>query len=211
MYEFRPATDRIKSFRELIRDRVLRIDAERALIWTEANKKYENIVPIIRRPLSLYELCSKMTILLEDFEIIAGNKSCHFFGSPQYPEWMGQGWFLEPIRKGEWPLKDGMYYNPEGEQVRLSISREDFEALDAIQDYWKDRHITSVADAWQPDGFDELKRLNVSSYVDGGMGMTVLSPGHLIAGYDKNHRYRLCRHPSRGAGLDRCAPREPNG
>jgi pyruvate formate-lyase/glycerol dehydratase family glycyl radical enzyme len=185
MYEFRPATDRIKLLRELIRDRVLRIDAERAVIWTEANKKYENVVPIIRRPLMLYELCKRMTILFEDFEIILGNKSPYFFGSPQYPEWMGQGWFLEPVKKGEWPLRDGIYYNPEGEQVRLSISREDFEALESIQDYWKDRRVTTVADAWQPDGFDELKRLNVSSYVDGGMGMTVLSPGHLIAGYDR--------------------------
>ncbi|NLT12840.1 MAG: hypothetical protein GXY05_00710 [Clostridiales bacterium] len=185
MYEFKPATKRIWKLRELIRDRVLRIDSERAVIWTEASQKYENVVPIIKRPLMLYELCKKMTILFEDFEIIIGNKSPYFFGSPQYPEWMGQGWFLEPVRNGEWTLKDGMYYNPEGEQVRLSISREDYEALDAIQQYWKTRRITSVADAWQPDGFDELKRLNVSSYADGGMGMTVLSPGHLIAGYDK--------------------------
>ncbi len=34
MYEFRQATERIKELRELIRDRVLRIDAERAMIWT---------------------------------------------------------------------------------------------------------------------------------------------------------------------------------
>ena len=184
MYEFRTATDRIWRLRELIRDRVLRIDAERAMIWTEADKKYYNVVPIIRRPLTLYKLCSKMTILFEDFEIILGNKSPYFFGSPQYPEWMGQSWFLEPIKNGEWTFKDGMYYNPEGEQVRLSISREDYEVLLSIQDYWKDRRITTVADAWQPDGFDELKRLNVSGYAEGGMGLTTLSPGHLIAGYD---------------------------
>ena len=184
MYQFRPATDRIWHMRELIRDRVLRIDAERAMLWTEADKKYHNVVPIIRRPLALLELCSKMTVLVEDFEIIVGNKSPYYFGSQQYPEWMGQGWFLEPIKNGEWTLSDGMYTNPEGEQVRLSISREDYEALLSIQDYWKDRRVTAVADAWQPDGFDELRRLNVSSYAEGGMGLTVLSPGHLIAGYD---------------------------
>ncbi len=186
MYEFKPASDRINQLRELIRDRVLRIDSERALIWTQASKKYENVVPIIKRPLMLYELCSKMTVLFEDFEIIIGNKSPNFFGSPQYPEWMGQGWFLEPIKNGEWILKeDGLYHNPEGEQIRLCISREDFDTLASIQDYWKNRRITTIADAWQPDSFDELKRLNVSSYAEGGMGMTVLSPGHLIAGYDK--------------------------
>jgi formate C-acetyltransferase len=97
MYQFRPATGRIRHLRELIRDRVLRIDAERAMIWTEASKKYENVIPSIKRPLMLYELCSKMTVLVEDFEIVVGNKSASFFGSPQYPEWMDQDWFLEPI------------------------------------------------------------------------------------------------------------------
>lgn len=186
MYQFSATTDRIWTLRELIRDRELRIDSERAMLLTQAYQKYENVVPIIKRPLALYELCSKMTILFEDYEIIIGNKSPYFFGSPQYPEWMGQGWFLEPIKNGEWPLdEDGVYRNPKGEQVRLSISTEDYEVLLSIQDYWKDRRVTTVADAWQPDSFDELKRLNVSSYADGGMGMAVLSPGHLIAGYDK--------------------------
>ena len=186
MYEFRPATERVQHLRQLIRDRVLRIDSERAMIWTDASKKHENVVPIIKRPLMLYELCSKMTLVFEDYEIIIGNKSPYFFGSPQYPEWMGQAWFLEPIKNGEWMIEeDGLYHNPKGEQVALSISPEDYEALLSIQDYWKDRKITTVADAWQPDSFDELSRLNVSSYVKGGMGMTCLAPGHLIAGYDK--------------------------
>lgn len=186
MYKFRPVTDRIRHMRELIRDRVLRIDAERALIITEAYKKYENVVPIIKKPLALYELCSKMTLLVEDFEIIIGNKSPYYFGSPQYPEWGRYDWFLEPIKNGKWELKeDGLYHNPQGEQLRLTISPKDYEALVSICDYWETRRLGAVADAWQPDGFDELKRLNVSSYVDGGMGLAILSPGHLIAGYDK--------------------------
>ena len=186
MYKFRPASDRIKHMRELIRDRVLRIDAERALIITDAYKKYENVVPIIKRPLALYELCSKMTVLVEDFEIIVGNKSPYYFGSPQYPEWGRYDWFLDPIRNGVWELKeDGLYHNPQEEQIRLTISPQDYEALASICDYWETRRVGATADAWQPDGFDELKRLNVSSYVDGGMGLTILSAGHLIAGYDK--------------------------
>ena len=186
MYKFRPASDRIKHMRELIRDRVLRIDAERALIITDAYKKYENVVPIIKRPLALYELCSKMTVLVKDFEIIVGNKSPYYFGSPQYPEWGRYDWFLDPIRNGVWELKeDGLYHNPQEEQIRLTISPQDYEALASICDYWETRRVGATADAWQPDGFDELKRLNVSSYVDGGMGLTILSAGHLIAGYDK--------------------------
>ena len=67
MYKFRPATDRIKLMRELIRDRVIQSDAERALIITESYKRNESVVPIIKRPLGTYDICSKMTIRVEDF------------------------------------------------------------------------------------------------------------------------------------------------
>jgi formate C-acetyltransferase len=186
MYQFSSATPRILELREKIRDRVLRCDSERALIVTEAYRQNENVVPIIKRPLALLELCKKMTILVEDFEIIVGNKSPYYFGSPQYPEWGVSDWFLEPVKNGEWEMRDdGLYHNPDTEEVRLSVSPDDFEKLMSIRDYWSTRKIGAVADAWQPDSFDELRRLNVSSYVEGGMGMTILSPGHLIAGYKK--------------------------
>ncbi|MBN2041997.1 MAG: hypothetical protein JW864_18320 [Spirochaetes bacterium] len=185
MYEFRPATDRIKYMRELIRNRVLRCDAERAVILTEAHKKYENIVPIIKRPLCLYEICSKMSLIVEDFEVIIGNKGPNYFSSPSYPEWMPD-WIIEPISKGEWALKeDGLYHNPEGEPVKQTISPDDFEALASVAEYWSIRRVGAVADAWQPDCFEELKKLNVSSYADGGMGLAFLPAGHLVAGYKK--------------------------
>ena len=43
MYEFRPATDRIKLMRLLIRDRVIEIDTERVITVTEAYKKYAKV------------------------------------------------------------------------------------------------------------------------------------------------------------------------
>ena len=49
MYKFRPATDRIRHMHQLIRDRVIRTDAERALIVTESYRKNKNVVPIIKR------------------------------------------------------------------------------------------------------------------------------------------------------------------
>ncbi|MDR0861554.1 MAG: hypothetical protein LBN30_02080 [Oscillospiraceae bacterium] len=186
MYTFRPATERIKTMRELIRDRVLRCDAERAVIMTEAYKKYESVVSIIKKPLALYELCEKMTIRVEDFELIVGNKGPNFFSSPAYPEWGVTDWILEPLSKGEWFLKDdGLYHNPPDEEVRQTISPEDYEALAGIAEYWTTHKIGASADAWHPDGFDELARLNASSYVPNGMGMIALPTGHLVAGYKK--------------------------
>ena len=114
MYEFSPATERIKYMRELIRDRVIRNDAERMKIITDAYKKYDNVVPIIKRPLAFYEICEKMSIFVNDYELIVGGKGPHLFSSPQYPEWGISDWFLEPIEKGEWQLReDGLYHNPD--------------------------------------------------------------------------------------------------
>ena len=70
MYEFRPATERIRRMRERIRDRVVQYDAERARIVTECYKRTENMIPIIRRPTVFHDICSKMTVLVDDDEII---------------------------------------------------------------------------------------------------------------------------------------------
>ena len=82
MYQFKPATERILRMRERIRDRVVRYDSERARILTESYQKNEYVVPIIKRPLALYDLCEKMTILVDDDEIIVGNKGPYFSAPP---------------------------------------------------------------------------------------------------------------------------------
>ena len=186
MYEFKPATERIKYMREIIRDRVIANDAERTKILTEAYKKYDHVVPIIQRPLGFKALCENMTVFVKDFELIVGGKGPHFFSAPQYPEWGMTEWILEPIEKGEWTIReDGLYHNPDGEELKHTISPEDYEIIRDAREFWKDRRVGTVADAWQPDHHAELKRLNVSSYVDGGMGLISLPAGHLIAGYKK--------------------------
>jgi len=187
MYEFSNVTPRISQCRERIRDRVLRNDAERMQIITDAYRKYENMPPIIKRPMAFRDLCERMTIFCEDDELILGGKGPHYFSSPQYPEWdAGAPWILGPIAAGEWTLgEDGLYHNPASEDVQHSISPEDVETIRECWDYWKGHTVGTMADAWQPDHHAELKRLNVSSYVDGGMGIAALPAGHLIAGYKK--------------------------
>ncbi len=185
MYEFRPATDRIKLMRELIRDRVIRTDAEKALIITESYKRNEHVVPIIKRPMATYDVCSQMTVRVEDFEIIVGNKAKNFLGSAVNPEWGGVEWMPSEVERGIWTLwDDGLYHNPEGEELKLTIAPEDVEALGSIRDYWKGRTVTSTADAWKPDGYDELSRLRASSYAP-GMPLMMIPTGHLTPGFEK--------------------------
>jgi formate C-acetyltransferase len=185
MYRFGPATDRIQSMHRLIRDRVIQTDAERALIVTESRKRNETVVPIVRRARQVYDLCSRMTLRVEDFDIIVANKAKNFLGSSVNPEWSGEGWIPEMIEKGLWTLQgDGLYHNPASEELKQTISPEDFEALVSIRDYWKTRTITATADAWQPDGYDELCRLNVCTNVPGAPLMQ-MSAGHLTPGFQK--------------------------
>jgi len=182
-----PATERIWKMRERIRDRVIRCDSDRALIITEANKKYENIVPIIKRPLVFKEIAEKIQVHVDPDELIVGCKGPYFFSSPSYPEWGNQDWILNAVRDGTWTMRDdGLYHNPDTDEVKLCISEEDCAALEEIRDYWKNKKVGTVAQAWQPEGYDELVRLAVSQYGErSGMPMIGLSTGHLIAGYPK--------------------------
>ena len=185
MYEFGPFTDRIKLMRELIRDRVIRKDAERALIITESYKRNENVVPIIKRPLATYDVCSQMTVRVEDFELIVGNTGKHFLGSGINPEWNGSDPAYTRGDNGLWTLReDGLYHNPDSEELRLTISREDLESLSSIRDYWQGKTVGSAAEAWQPDGYKEFSRLGASKY-DGNMGIMMIPTGHLTPGFEK--------------------------
>ena len=187
MYQFKPATERISRMRERIRDRVVQYDSERARIITESNRRNEHVVPIIKRPLIFKDICEQMTVLVDDDEIIVGNKGPYFFSSPAYPEWGITDWVVDDVESGRWTLgADGMYRNPPEDGIKYCIAKEDYEYLLSIRDYWADRKMGTMADAWHPDGYDELADLVVSSYVpQGGMGFVGLPAGHLIAGYRK--------------------------
>ena len=100
MCKFRPASDRIKLMHQLIRNRVIQTDAERALIATESSKNNEHVVPMIKRARAAYDVCSQMTVPVEDFEIIVGNKAKNFLGSCVNPEWSGEGWIPAMVEQG---------------------------------------------------------------------------------------------------------------
>jgi pyruvate formate-lyase/glycerol dehydratase family glycyl radical enzyme len=186
MYEFRSVTARVEDFHERIRNRTLQTDSERAMIITESYKKNEHVVPIIKRCMATYDVCSKMTLRVEDFSIFVGNKGKTFCGSGSNPEWRGAGWVPYVIASGEWGevQEDGLYHNPETEELKLAIAPEDVENLNSIAEYWKDKSITTMANAWQPDGYDELCRLNVCKNVPGGPLM-MMTAGHLTPGYPR--------------------------
>lgn len=185
---FKPGTttDRIRLMRQLVRDRVIESDAERAVIKTESCKRNEKAPPIIKRPLATYDACARMTVRVEDFEILVGNKGKNFLGCGHDPEWGGAGWIpLEFETNPElWTLQDDGKYHRKEEGVRLSISPEELEKLNSIRDYWKDKIVNSLSEGFQPDGFETFSRLNVSNYAPGRPIMDIPT-GHLTPGFPK--------------------------
>jgi formate C-acetyltransferase len=101
-------------------------------------------------------------------------------------EWMPDDWLIGFIESGEWKIgQDGLYHNPEGEELIQEIDPKDYEDLVSVRPYWENHRVGAVADAWKPDFFEELTRLNVSSYVEGGVGLANLPAGHIVCGYKK--------------------------
>ncbi|NLB28988.1 MAG: hypothetical protein GX823_01990, partial [Clostridiales bacterium] len=84
---------------------------------------------------------------------------------------------------------------PPTDPAPQKISPETVEYFESIMDFWKDKRCGRMADAWQPDHHAEFKRLNVSSYGDGMVGLVELPLGHLVAGYEKiiNTGYKKIR------------------
>ena len=54
MYQFKPVTKRIQHMHDLIRDRVIQVDSERAMITTDVVRDYEHMIPAILSLIHIY-------------------------------------------------------------------------------------------------------------------------------------------------------------
>ncbi|MDR0838388.1 MAG: pyruvate formate lyase family protein, partial [Oscillospiraceae bacterium] len=182
MYQFRAYTDRIWKYREKIRDRVIRADSERTKIKVEAWKKYKDVVPIIQIPLITKEVVSRMSIRIEDDELIVGSKSKYFCGSS------GGMWAMMSDVENLWEKRDdGLWYNDAAvDGVALCISPEDLADLKALGPVMMEMSQSKVGDAWLPEGAREFYDLGTNDYgFKGRAGVMMLPSGHLTPGWGK--------------------------
>jgi pyruvate formate-lyase/glycerol dehydratase family glycyl radical enzyme len=185
MHKFKPISERMQRMHQLIRDRVIQSDSEMAMITTRCFQENENLIPYLRRPTVLKAICEQMTVRVEDFEMIIGNSSKNFCGTGYAPDWGGASTIPSMIEAGIWTLReDGLYHNPDEEELRMSIAPEDYENLASIRDYWKGRTYNDIAAAWQPKGYEELCRMQVSATVKGAP-LLMMPAGHLTPGFGK--------------------------
>ena len=122
MYTFKPATDRIKHMRQLIRDRVIRKDAWTLAAFSEADAKYKDVMPIIKKGLVTLDVVKTMKPEIEDFELIVGSAGKYFCGSTVNPTYHGIGFCLNSVKSREWTMReDGLYHTPETDEIVRSL------------------------------------------------------------------------------------------
>lgn len=187
MIEFLPVTDRIKRTRERVRDRVMQLDCEHARIVKEIFETDATMVPIIRRPTVLKALAEKLTVRVEDDDVLVGNRGSHFSSIVHYPELrQGLGFVAQAVKNGEWTMEaDGLYHNPKDEDVRLCASPEDVQYIIDNEEFWKGKTFDSIGGNWAPEGYDELCRLGATKHSVFAKSIVGCRPGHLIAGHNK--------------------------
>ena len=186
MYNFRPVSARMQLMHERVRERIFHVDSERSLIVTEAYKENESALPTIRNARIFKALCEKQTPRVEDHEILVANNTKYFCGTRLDPRWGGGGnMYVGFVENGHWKMgDDGLYHNPDTDELRLVMSPEDYENLKSVRGFWKGKTISEMAQAWQPEGYDELNRLGVRSFGE-NMPIVMMPAGHSTPGYKK--------------------------
>lgn len=84
---FGQLSDRMNRFRESVLTKKPYIDAERALLATEAYQQHQNQPSTVKRALMLQNILEKMTIFIEEETLIVGNQASSNRDAPIFPEY----------------------------------------------------------------------------------------------------------------------------
>ena len=84
---FGSLTDRMQAFREEVLDEKPYVDAQRAVLATEAYMANQNQPPVMKRALMLKNILEKMSVYIEDKTLLAGNQATKNRNAPVFPEY----------------------------------------------------------------------------------------------------------------------------
>ena len=105
MFSLRPVTPRVQKLRDKYRNTIPSVDAERTRIVTEYYEKSRNVHPAVRRATMLHELLSKMTVRVEEDELIVGNMGKYYHNCIFAVEYNGLDWIADELNSGEFDKK----------------------------------------------------------------------------------------------------------
>ena len=99
---------RIHQLREKVLNAKPTVCTERARIYTEVYRQHEAKPVILKRALALAETLQRMTIFIDDGELIVGNQSSQLRAAPIFPEYAVE-WILKELDEFEKRPGDAFY------------------------------------------------------------------------------------------------------
>jgi len=183
MYNFAPVSDRVAAIRDKYRNSYPTFSSERCQIITDFYKENPNMPGQLKRAYNLYNLIEKMTILVNENELIVGNISKHYRGCTISPEYGGLGWLKEE-------LESGVFENRSDVEEKTNISQEDKQWVIDNAAFWDVHSMRSRNKYNYPEGFEKMLGTGVipfgnRGFGDGNDGFGDGPIGHFASNYGK--------------------------
>ena len=162
-------TDRMATFREEVLEEKPYIDAERAVLATQAYKEKQNQPRVMVRALMLQKILENMSIYIEDKSLIAGNQATKNKNAPIFPEYTME-FVMNELDLFE--KRDGdVFY----------ITEETKQQLRDIAPFWENNNLRARGEALLPD--------EVSVFMETGVfgmeGKLNAGDAHLAVNYER--------------------------
>ena len=166
---FGTLTKRMKDFREEVLDEKPYIDAERAILATEAYKENLNQPRVMVRAKMLEKILNHMSIYIEDKSLLAGNQATKNRNAPIFPEYT-MGFVINELDQFE--KRDGdVFY----------ITEKTKEQLREIAPFWENNNLRARGEALLP----EEVRVFMETGVFGMEGKLNAGDAHLAVNYER--------------------------
>lgn len=166
---FGELTPRMRAFREEMLDERPYIDAERAVLATQAYRAHQNQPNVMKRALMLEKILDNMTIYIEDKTLIVGNQATKNRNAPIFPEYTME-FVLNELDTFE--KRDGdVFY----------ITEETKQQLRDLAPFWENNNLRARGEALLPD--------EVQVYMETGLfgmeGKLNAGDAHLAVNYER--------------------------
>ncbi|MBQ3459584.1 MAG: glycyl radical protein [Solobacterium sp.] len=166
---FGSLTERMQAFREEVLDEKPYVDAERAVLVTEAYEENKNQPRVMMRALMLKKILENMSIYIEDRTLLAGNQATKNRNAPVFPEYTLK-FVIDELDLFE--KRDGdVFY----------ITEETKEQIRSIAPFWENNNLRARGEALLPD--------EVSVFMETGVfgmeGKLNAGDAHLAVNYEK--------------------------
>ena len=166
---FGALTKRMQAFREEVLDEKPYIDAERALLATEAYQAHQDQPNVMKRALMLQHILANMSIYIEDKTLLAGNQATKNRNAPIFPEYT-MDFVIKEL--DEFEQRDGdVFY----------ITEETKAQLRSIAPFWNNNNLRARGEALLPDEV----RVFMETGVFGMEGKLNAGDAHLAVNYGK--------------------------